>query len=592
MNFTSKEPLTKIRHLQEYYFPSLGLFYSAISKNASTSVLATLIRFEENLRGRMDTSNSLTQHVPISPALPIDVWDEYNAMRESYLARRRPEGEGEAQRRLLILRNPARRLASAWLNKYFMLRSHHEITSEDLSKMQGSPTIEEVGSAFSSFVESLTPEVVATHADSHLALQRLYVRNLDYYTHVIGISGVQHLPEHLSGGQVEDNDEAHAIVPVSNQTPSAVHSALLTASNIEMVQRAFAEDYSLIAAASELNVDLHQEREVKVSASHSLKEQMDPTEVEKLVQSRNTHLNEFRATELERSERKADKGRQRTANRPARDLPVALFLLCHNERVLLPHAVAHYRRYVPKIEITILDNESDDESVALAQGLGCRVLSWGSSDQIDDHKFVTLKNSIWKGISSGWVIMADMDEWLCASREDFAREAQAGVTVLRVYGLNMVAESERADLSDLDLHAITQGFHMSSRDKLVAFLRPSIKEMNYGIGAHEAHPKGVVVLSPSAYVLKHFERLGLPWLMDKWKKRFNRAQNMHAEGIALHYTDDEAVIVRRQETALRHARERSLTPIPPARRRKIQYRWQSSIARIQRSFDRLRRRAS
>ena len=591
MNFTSKEPLTKIRHLQEYYFPSLGLFYSAISKNASTSVLATLIRFEENLRGRMDTSNSLTQHVPISPALPMNVWDEYNAMRESYLARRRPEGEAEAQRRLLILRNPARRLASAWLNKYFMLRSHHEITSGDLSKMQGSPTIEEVGSAFSSFVESLTPEVVATHADSHLALQRLYVRNLDYYTHVIGISGVQHLPEHLSGGQVEDNDEAHAIVPVSNQTPSAVHSALLTASNIEMVQRAFAEDYSLIAAASELNVDLHQEREVKVSASHSLKEQMDPTEVEKLLQSRNTHLNEFRATELERSERKADKGRQRTANRPARELPVALFLLCHNERVLLPHAVAHYRRYVPKIEITILDNESDDESVALAQGLGCRVLSWGSSDQIDDHKFVTLKNSIWKGISSGWVIMADMDEWLCASREDFAREAQAGVTVLRVYGLNMVAESERADLSDLDLHAITQGFHMSSRDKLVAFLRPSIKEMNYGIGAHEAHPKGVVVLSPSAYVLKHFERLGLPWLMDKWKKRFNRAQNMHAEGIALHYTDDEAVIVRRQETALRHARERSLTPIPPARRRKIQYRWQSSIARIQRSFDRLRRRA-
>ena len=592
MNFTSKEPPTKIRHLQEYYFPSLGLFYSAISKNASTSVLATLIRFEENLRGRMDTSNSLTQHVPISPALPIDVWDEYSAMRESYLARRRPEGEAEAQRRLLILRNPARRLASAWLNKYFMFRSHHEITSGDLSKMQGSPTIEEVGSAFSSFVESLTPEVVATHADSHLALQRLYVRNLDYYTHVIGISGVQHLPEHLFGGQVEGNDEAHAVVTVSNRTPSAVHSALLTASNVEMIQRAFAEDYSLIAAASQLNVDLHQEREVKVSASHSLKEQMDPAEVEKLVQSRNTHLNDFRATELERSERKADKGRQRTANRPARELPVALFLLCHNERVLLPHAVSHYRRYVPKIEITILDNESDDESVALAQGLGCRVLSWGSSDQIDDHKFVTLKNSIWKGISSGWVIMADMDEWLCASREDFAREAQAGVTVLRVYGLNMVAESDRADLSDLDLHAITQAFHMSSRDKLVAFLRPSIKEMNYGIGAHEAHPKGVVVLSPSAYVLKHFERLGLPWLMDKWKKRFNRAQNMHAEGIALHYTDDEAVIVRRQETALRHARERSLTPIPPARRRKIQYRWQSSIAQIQRFFDRLRRRAS
>ena len=565
MTLTSKEPFVKTRHLQEYYFPSLGLFYSAISKNASTSVLATLIRFEENLRGRMDTSSSLTKHVPISPSLSLNVWDEYNAMRESYLARRRLEGEAEAQLRLLILRNPARRLASAWLNKYFMLRSHHEITSGDVGKIQGSLTAEEIGSAFSSFVESLTPEVVATHTDSHLASQTLYTRNLDYYTHIIGISGVQHLPKRLFGEQVEERDEAQAVVPVSNRTPSTVHSALLTASNVEMIQRIFSEDYSLITAATQLNEDLHQEREIKVSASHSLKE---------------------------RSQRKHERGRQKSRRRPARELPVALFLLCHNERVLLPHAIAHYRRYVPKIEITILDNESDDESVALAQGLGCRVLSWGSGDQIDDHKFVTLKNSIWKGISSGWVIMADMDEWLCASQEDFAREAQAGVTVLRVYGLNMVAESDRADLSDLDLHAITQAFHMSSRDKLVAFLRPSIKEMNYGIGAHEAHPKGVVVLSPSAYVLKHFERLGLPWLMDKWKKRFNRAQNMHAEGIALHYTDDEAVIVRRQETALRHARERSLTPIPPARRRKIQYRWQSSIARIQRFFDRLRRHAS
>ena len=592
MALTSKEPFVKTRHLQEYYFPSLGLFYSGISKNASTSVLATLIRFEENLRGRMDTSSSLTKHVSISPSLSLNVWDEYNAMRESYLARRRPEGEAEAQLRLLILRNPARRLASAWLNKYFMLRSHHEITSGDVGKIQGSLTAEEIGSAFSSFVEGLTPEVVATHADSHLASQTLYTRNLDYYTHVIGISGVQHLPKRLFGEQVEESDKAQAVVPVSNRTPSTVHSALLTASNVEMIQQVFSEDYSLITAATQLNEDLHQEREIKVSASHSLKEQMDPTEVEKLVQLRDLHLKELRAYELERSQRKHERGRQESRRRPARELPVALFLLCHNERVLLPHAIAHYRRYVPKIEITILDNESDDESVALAQGLGCRVLSWGSSDQIDDHKFVDLKNSIWKGISSGWVIMADMDEWLCASQEDFAREAQAGVTVLRVYGLNMVAESDRADLSDLDLHAITQAFHMSSRDKLVAFLRPSIKEMNYGIGAHEAHPKGVVVLSPSAYVLKHFERLGLPWLMDKWKKRFNRAQNMHAEGIALHYTDDEAVIVRRQETALRHARERSLTPIPPARRRKIQYRWQSSIARIQRFFDRLRRHAS
>jgi hypothetical protein len=61
-----------------------------------------------------------------------------------------------------------------------------------------------------------------------------------------------------------------------------------------------------------------------------------------------------------------------------------VYLLCHNEAVLLPHAVEHYRRRVPGVTFTILDNESSDRSVAIANELGCAVQSFNTGDALND----------------------------------------------------------------------------------------------------------------------------------------------------------------------------------------------------------------
>lgn len=251
--------------------------------------------------------------------------------------------------------------------------------------------------------------------------------------------------------------------------------------------------------------------------------------------------------------------------------PVALFLLCHNERVLLPETIRHYRQRISNIEITILDNESSDDSVAIAEALGCNVISWASEGQINDFKFVELKNSVWKSVKEGWVIVADMDEWLCVSSADLQRETRLGVTVLRTYGWNIVAESREEDLSDLDLQLLTRGFHQKNLNKLVAFRRPDIREMNYALGAHSAHPSGRIIYSPRVYVLKHLERLGYPWLAKKLKYRYTRAGRMHDAGIARHYTEDEAEIAERQASAVQKAIERTEWVIPANRTRIIAY---------------------
>lgn len=570
----------KIRRSQEYFFPAIDIFYSAISKNASSSVLAMLLRQEEAAQGSTAAMRDLARYLPIKEDVPVRVWEEYDAILKSYRSRSSRMTDAFPTQRLVILRNPAKRLASAWINKFFMLEHVTQLEHASYDALPSALTMQHVVDAFNRFVQSLTLEIVSSHIDSHLAAQSLYVQNLTNYSLVIGMNQANELPQLLRLGAATDTFSVKKAVPEYNSAPRMFQRVLLSEENLAKIVEVYAEDFQLLESAVQFNPRIQEELTLDTSPIADRSELVSANIATELTLKRDAYRSRFmefeRLRKIKRTSKTAGVKRAKVFDRE----PVALYLLCHNEEILLPEAVRHYRGMIPNVEITILDNESTDNSVLLAQQLGCRVRTWSSENQIDDHKFVLLKNNIWKERSRGWVIMADMDEWLCATADDLAREAARGVTVLRVYGLNMVAESNRIDLSDIDLHSLTLGFHMSSRDKLVAFRRPDITEMNYGIGAHQASPQGIVVLSTHAYVLKHMERLGLPWLRDKWTKRFARATKMQAEGIALHYSAEDAIIVRRQETALRHARQRSLTPVPPGKKKRLFYVWQRMVAAV------------
>ena len=220
-----------------------------------------------------------------------------------------------------------------------------------------------------------------------------------------------------------------------------------------------------------------------------------------------------------------------------------VYLLCHNEAVLLPHTIEHYRRRVPSATFTILDNESSDNSVAIARALGCAVQTFGTGNKIDDHTLRELKNSVWLERADGWVIVADMDEWLCLTQFDLDREAARGTTLLRVEGWNVVGESSTAALSDIDLHALNTGALHTNESKSICFRRPQITAMNYNTGAHRAAPEGMVRRSRSTYRLKHMNWLGAAFVLQKYAARYERGKEQQAHGLGIHYTDNaEAVL--------------------------------------------------
>ena len=188
-------------------------------------------------------------------------------------------------------------------------------------------------------------------------------------------------------------------------------------------------------------------------------------------------------------------------------MQVHIFILCYNEQVLLPHTIKHYKKYIPNCNITIYDNESTDNSVKIAKNLGCAVISWNSNNMINDYKYKDIKNGCWKHLKNGWVIVCDMDEWLCVKEKDLIKEKENGTTILQVKGMNMIGESKKDDLSDIDdLHTITKCYYNNWMNKKCCFLRNKIQEMNYDLGTHNCNPKGKIKYSKRLYINKHFDK--------------------------------------------------------------------------------------
>jgi hypothetical protein len=219
-------------------------------------------------------------------------------------------------------------------------------------------------------------------------------------------------------------------------------------------------------------------------------------------------------------------------------MEINIFLLCFNESALLPHTINHYKKYLPSCKITIYDNESTDNSVDIAKNLGCSIVSWNSNNIIDDELYIELKNSVWKKCNSGWIIMADMDEFLCVTEVELMKEKELGTTILQIDGCDIIGESETLDLTDIDLQKINKYIKNNYESKNLCFLREEIVDMNYSLGAHSCNPNGNIVYSSNVYINKHMNVLGLNYMIDKHIKRYKRSEKMRLKNLCTHYTKD------------------------------------------------------
>jgi hypothetical protein len=90
-------------------------------------------------------------------------------------------------------------------------------------------------------------------------------------------------------------------------------------------------------------------------------------------------------------------------------------------------------------------------------------------------------------------------------------------------------------------------------NKSLCFLSNLIDEINYSLGAHKANPIGRVIYSQRVYMNKHMSMLGLPFLIQKIKKRYERSEIMRSMGFATHYTDNSSKVEEEYKLLLKQS---------------------------------------
>ena len=108
-----------------------------------------------------------------------------------------------------------------------------------------------------------------------------------------------------------------------------------------------------------------------------------------------------------------------------------------------------------------------------------------------------------------------MDEWLDIDEKDLLYEFEHGTSILNFKGLEMLGESGTLDLSDIDLYSINKYVENPVMGKNACFLREKIIEMNYNPGSHSCIPVGNLKYSEKTYNLKHMNKLGLLYTINK-----------------------------------------------------------------------------
>jgi len=248
-------------------------------------------------------------------------------------------------------------------------------------------------------------------------------------------------------------------------------------------------------------------------------------------------------------------------------MKTVIFILCYNEEVLLPHTIKHYKTLLPNSTIVIYDNYSTHNSVKIAKDHGCIVTQWDSNNEINDFRYLTIKNHCWKLVKSGWVIVVDMDEWLCVTEEDLMEEEKRNTCILYVKGYDIIGNSKLYDLTDISLPTIQNSVYCPEENKHLCFYRQSVCEMNYGPGAHKCNPiffsneytklafKKKSFYSKKIYINKHMNYLGLNYIIQKMIKRHKRSKRMREQyQLATHYTNNIQEITARYWQLLKQSK--------------------------------------
>lgn len=191
---------------------------------------------------------------------------------------------------------------------------------------------------------------------------------------------------------------------------------------------------------------------------------------------------------------------------------ITVHTITYNEEVLIQFMIDHYRTRFPGCRIIIHNNMSTDNSVKIALANRCEIVPFDTGNQINDLRYLDVKNNCWKDASTDWVLICDTDELLDINSDELKMEENSGTSIIRSEGYDMVSMDENLDIAGMKF-----GARDEAHDKSYLFNKKLISEINYDIGCHICNPTGKIVYSQKVYKLYHYCMVNYALSVEKYK---------------------------------------------------------------------------
>lgn len=214
---------------------------------------------------------------------------------------------------------------------------------------------------------------------------------------------------------------------------------------------------------------------------------------------------------------------------------ITVYTVAYNEELQIQFLIDHYRSRFPGCDIVVYDNMSTDKTVEISKKNNCEVISYNTNNQIQDKKYLEIKNNCWKSAKTDWVLVCDVDELLDINQEQLLKEESEGTTIIRSEGYNMV------NLEDnLNIASICYGARAPRHDKNYLFNKKMLQEINYDAGCHGCYPVGTAVFSKTAYKAYHYNFINENLSVQKYKLYASRLSPENIRnGWGKHYLNSE-----------------------------------------------------
>lgn len=191
---------------------------------------------------------------------------------------------------------------------------------------------------------------------------------------------------------------------------------------------------------------------------------------------------------------------------------ITIYTLTYNEELLIQFMIDHYRTRFPECRIVIYDNISTDNTVKIALANGCEVIPYDTNGQLQDSRYIEIKNNCWKDAKTDWVLVCDTDEFLDINQDELKKEEDLGTSMIVSEVYDMINMED-----NLDIAGIKYGVKSPIAGKFFLFNKKFISEIDYSIGAHSCSSKGAIYYSSKAYKAYHYNSINENLTIEKFK---------------------------------------------------------------------------